>query len=152
MSLRFFSLDLSHWLFKSQEIMWWWNEVAGHHIMANLHAHQDITVALAYDNFLTFTLTYFQSVGTEFNWIQSWAQKMVIETYSGPHYMNSLWAHNPNLLQICFVLIWQLMIRSDHKFAHVTSAELSWHVQIGDLIVSPKLKLEQNGLLHYYII
>ena len=33
-------------------------------------------------------------------------------------------------------------IQSGHKFAHVMTAQLSWHVQICDLIVSSKLKLD----------
>ena len=37
-----------------------------------------------------------------------------------------------------------MMIRSGHSFARVTTAELSWHVQIYDLIASLQLWLKQR--------
>ena len=46
---------------------------------------------------------------------------------------NSLWAHNWNLVKILFVLILILMIQSGHNYAHVMTAQLSWHVQNYDL-------------------
>ena len=36
------------------------------------------------------------------------------------------------------------MKRSGRNFAHVTTAELLWHVQIGDLMSSLEFKLERN--------
>ena len=52
---------------------------------------------------------------------------------SGTHFTKSLWAHNPNLEKIWNALTWKIIIKSGHKFAHVTTAMLSWHVQIFDL-------------------
>ena len=45
-----------------------------------------------------------------------------------------LWAHNPSLVHIHAVLTWKVAIKLGHNFAHVTTAELSWHVQNSDLI------------------
>ena len=50
------------------------------------------------------------------------------------HFTNSWWAHNPNLVKLLFVFTWKIMVQSGQKFAHATTAELSWHVQISDLI------------------
>ena len=47
---------------------------------------------------------------------------------------NHLWAHNSNLLKNFFALFCICMIQSGHKFAHVMTAELSWHVKIFDLV------------------
>ena len=41
-------------------------------------------------------------------------------------------------------LIKKIMIQSDHNFAHVTTAKLSWHMQICDLTRALKSKLEQR--------
>ena len=48
--------------------------------------------------------------------------------------MYDLRAHNWNLICVVFVLTMLMCIQLSHKFAHVTTAELSWHVQIYDLI------------------
>ena len=40
------------------------------------------------------------------------------------------------LTKIHIALIWKMIIRSDHNFACVTTAELLWHVEICDLIGS----------------
>ena len=45
---------------------------------------------------------------------------------SGTHCTKSLWAHNPNLEKIWNALTWKIIIKSGHKFAHVTTAMLSW--------------------------
>ena len=37
-----------------------------------------------------------------------------------------------------------MIVWSGHNFAHATTAELSWHVQICDLIVSKELELEKK--------
>ena len=42
---------------------------------------------------------------------------------------NGLWAYSWNLEKILFALDLIMMIRPGHKFAHVTTAQLSWHVQ-----------------------
>ena len=44
--------------------------------------------------------------------------------------------HNMYLLKIQVDLMRKLIIKGGHNFVHVTAAELSWHVQIWDLIVS----------------
>ena len=45
-----------------------------------------------------------------------------------------LWSHRGNIAKIPFALFWILIIQSGHKLVHVTTAQLSWHVQISDLI------------------
>ena len=40
----------------------------------------------------------------------------------------------------------KVMIQSGHNFAHVTTAELSWHVQNCDLIRSLEWKLQQTEI------
>ena len=42
--------------------------------------------------------------------------------------------HNLNLVKIHVVITWAILMRSRHNFAHVTTAKLSWHVHICDLI------------------
>ena len=61
---------------------------------------------------------------------------------SGTHFTSSFWAHNPNLIKMCVTLTWQAMICSGHNFAHAMTAQLSWHVQICDLIGSLHSKLK----------
>ena len=51
----------------------------------------------------------------------------------GGHFTHSLWA-KPNLVKFHFALAQQIMIWSDYNFANVTTALLSWQVQICDLI------------------
>ena len=54
----------------------------------------------------------------------------------GIHFTINLRAHHWNLAKILFAVIVTCMIQSDHKCAHVTTAQLLWHVQICDLIGS----------------
>ena len=68
----------------------------------------------------------------------------------GTHFTKSLWAHNWNLVKIYFTLILILMIQSGHKFADVTTAKLSWHLQICDLI-SLLFSMEKQKLYLYKI-
>ena len=49
------------------------------------------------------------------------------------HYAKSLWGHNWNLVKTLFALYFIIMIQSDHNFAHVTTALLSWLVRSSDL-------------------
>ena len=56
--------------------------------------------------------------------------------------MNCLWAHSSNLLKILFTLAWKIIIWSCDNFAYATAAELSWYMQLCDLIGSLKLRLE----------
>ena len=58
----------------------------------------------------------------------------------GAHSTKGLWAHNWNLMQIIILVIMILIIQSGHNFAHVTTAQLLWHVQNCDLIESLFLK------------
>ena len=53
-------------------------------------------------------------------------------------FTETLWAHNPNLVKNYFAISWKIILRSCHNFAHVTTGQLSWHVQICDLIESLK--------------
>ena len=55
----------------------------------------------------------------------------VLSAY-GTHFTKSFSAHDWNLEKILFALI--LIIQSGHYFAHVMTAQLSWHVQNCDLI------------------
>ena len=55
--------------------------------------------------------------------------------WPGTHFSNGLWVHDWNL-KFQFPLIFILMIQSSHNFAHVMTAELSWHVQNCALIWS----------------
>ena len=48
--------------------------------------------------------------------------------------MQGWWAHDPNLVKTYDAVTWKIIIRSDNKFAHVTTAQLPWHVQKCDLI------------------
>ena len=48
----------------------------------------------------------------------------------GLRFINGLWAHNPNLVKLHVAFTWKRLTRSCRNFAHVTTAELSWHVQI----------------------
>ena len=54
-----------------------------------------------------------------------------VSTMSGPeaHSTKGLRAHNWNLMQIIIVVIMIMIIQSGHNFAHVTTAQLLWHVQ-----------------------
>ena len=63
---------------------------------------------------------------------------------SWAHFTNRLWAHNPNLVKLCTVLIWNLMIRSGHNFAHAMTAQLLRHVQYCGLIGSLKIKIRST--------
>ena len=63
---------------------------------------------------------------------------------SADHCTNNLWSHNQNFGKICVVVSCKIMIQSGHDFAHVTTAELSWHVQNCDLIGLLLLQLEQK--------
>ena len=47
-----------------------------------------------------------------------------------------------NFLETCIALLWNMMTQSGHNFAHVMTAQLSWHVQNCDLIGSMQTKLK----------
>ena len=68
-------------------------------------------------------------------------------TFPGIHFTNGLWAYKPNLLKFCMALTQKLIIRSDHNFAHVTTAE-----QNCDLIGSLQwwLKWKENSQYNNY--
>ena len=52
----------------------------------------------------------------------------------GTYLTEGLWAHNWNLTKITVSIILILMIKSGHRFAHVMTALLSWHMQSCDLV------------------
>ena len=58
-----------------------------------------------------------------------------------------LWAQNWNLLKNLIAVIIIVMTGSGHKFAHVTTAQLSWHVQNYGLIGSLFFMSKQNDFL-----
>ena len=64
-----------------------------------------------------------------------WLTLEIILLWAGNHFTKGLWARNWNLVKLFFVLI-LIMIQSCHNFAHVMTAELSWHVQNCDVIWS----------------
>ena len=41
--------------------------------------------------------------------------------------------HDPKFVELCIIFSWKVMIRSGDNFAHVMTAELSWHMQNCDL-------------------
>ena len=47
---------------------------------------------------------------------------------TGTHFTKGLWAQNWNIVKMFLVVFNILIIQSGHKFAHVTTARLSWHV------------------------
>ena len=55
---------------------------------------------------------------------------------SGVSFTKGLWACDWKLMEIMLDLILILMIQSTDNFAHVMTAELSWHVQNCQLIGS----------------
>ena len=62
----------------------------------------------------------------------------------GDHFTKGLWAYTPNLLKKIHKTHMKLMMgNSDLNFVHVTTAELSWHVENCDLIALVKSILEQ---------
>ena len=52
----------------------------------------------------------------------------------GPGTHAYFWDHNQNPVKIPEVFMQKIIHISGHKFAHVMTGELSWHVQIYDLI------------------
>ena len=63
------------------------------------------------------------------------------------HFTKALWAYNWNLVKIIFPVILILEIQSCNSFAHVKTAELSWHVQNWDIILLSFTILEQHIFL-----
>ena len=53
---------------------------------------------------------------------------------SRTRFIKSLWAHNSKLIKIPVAMGRKVMIQSCHNYAHATTAQLLWHVQIWDLI------------------
>ena len=51
----------------------------------------------------------------------------------GIHIAMSLWAHNSNLVKILDPIFILMILQSDHKFMHATTAQPSWQVQSCDL-------------------
>ena len=70
---------------------------------------------------------------------------------SGTHSTNNLWAHNYYFVKIFSDFKWKIMIHYGHNFAHVTTAELSWHVQNHDLVGLLRSKLEQNEFTRFQL-
>ena len=62
----------------------------------------------------------------------------------GSHFTKVLWAHNPKLANFHASLTRKIILSSGHNFVHVTTAWLSWHVQIRDLITSSKSYLKES--------
>ena len=49
------------------------------------------------------------------------------------------------------VVIWKIVIRSCHNFAHAMTAELSWHVQNYDMIGMLESELEQKAFTQDFL-
>ena len=62
----------------------------------------------------------------------------------GTYFTKDLWVHNWNLVKILFAVIIIVMIQLGHNFAHVTTAQLSWHEESCDLIWSLFSKQERH--------
>ena len=67
--------------------------------------------------------------------------KIPIPVSTGTCFTKFLWGHDPNFVKSQVNLSWKIIIQSSHNFAHVTTAQLSWHVQNYDLIGSLQSKL-----------
>ena len=65
------------------------------------------------------------------------------------YFADGLRAYNWILVKITFASILILLIHSGHNFAHVTTAQLLWHVQNYDLIRSLFFMQEQHIFLDY---
>ena len=65
------------------------------------------------------------------------------------HYTKYLYAYNPYLAKTPSTLTLITMIWSGQNFTHATTAELSWHVQNSDLILSLKINIEHVGFSRY---
>ena len=66
-----------------------------------------------------------------------WGSVISLGLRPGTHFTNGWWAYKRNFVKRklkYFSLTFILIIQTVHKFAHVTTAELSWHVQNCDLI------------------
>ena len=55
---------------------------------------------------------------------------------SGPLFTNVLWPRNSIVANSIYIPTLTIMIQSGHKFAHITTAWLSWQVQHCDMIGS----------------
>ena len=89
-----------------------------------------------------------QCENTSCRWVCPWLSLMAAELWllmtlqalpigtsnTGRDFTKSLWAHECNLVKVCFGVIMITLVQSGHKFAHVMTAQLSWHVQNYDLI------------------
>ena len=59
------------------------------------------------------------------------------------HVTNVYWARDPNILQkISCTSYIKVMAQSSHNYAHATTAQLSWHLQNGDLNESLNSRLK----------
>ena len=104
----------------------------------NFAAHMDNNAAGACTKFLVpvITISYFVVRKTFFFTLWNSVNLCKTGPRPGTHFTNGLWAHNSNLVKILLALFFILMTQSGHKFAHATTAELSWHAQICGLIGS----------------
>ena len=70
-------------------------------------------------------------------------------------FTNRLCAHNSNTVQLYIAITCYKAIQSGHNFEHATTAQLSWHVQKSDRIISFERKLQQRWFsqdLNYEIV
>ena len=65
------------------------------------------------------------------------------------HFTKGSWAHNWKLMEIVINVVMTVIFQLVHKFPHVMTAQLSWHVVICDLIVSSFFKWEKHEFLQY---
>ena len=64
----------------------------------------------------------------------------------GGYFTQGLWTYD-KFYTNHIAVTWNMIIRSGHNFAHIMTAELSWYVQICDLMNSLKLWLKQGWFL-----
>ena len=67
--------------------------------------------------------------------------------YSGTSFTKMPWAHQSNLMKIRSDKTWKMVLRSGHKFPHVTTTQLSCHMQIYDVCksINPWIKWKKNS-------
>ena len=75
-------------------------------------------------------------------WFHIWVQHYKWSWSPGAHYTENLWTCFPNLVKKKSAFPLKTTIQSGHKFAHATTAQLSWHVQSCGVIRSLEWTIE----------
>ena len=119
-------------------------------VIFNFHCEGKITLWLYFFQNGKFHSHYGISIGKERLFVNRFSSTMEISILVSSFILNQgliswdLWAHNQHLVKIIFPIIMILIIQSSHKSAYVTTAKLSWHMQIYNLNGSSYSKLKQH--------